>query len=131
MDKILIVDDSSLARTFVIRCFEVAGVTADNFVEASDGAKALDYINNNEVSLVVSDLNMPNIDGAHLSNEIKANKKSKHIPIVIITSAGSDEQVEELKEIGVNVVMSKPISPNDIIDNVLPLINMGASTNDY
>lgn len=115
MKTILIVDDSSTARIFIKRCLEIAGLRGSNFLEASDGNKALEIIAREPIDIVFSDLNMPNMDGKQLLKEIKWGKGGTDIPVFIVSSASSPAKEIELIAAGAEAVISKPISPASII----------------
>lgn len=115
MKNIIIADDSALARSFIIKCIEIAGIEDAQFHEAEDGSKVLELIENNIPDLILTDLNMPNVDGIDLVEKIKGNSEWADIPIVLITSAGNTEEREQLLSMGVKEILSKPLTPTKII----------------
>lgn len=117
MKRIVLVDDSSTARMFIRRCLEIAGCQGAEFAEAGNGKEALTLLKTGtaDFDFVVSDLNMPVLDGKGLLKWIKASPKLHNIPVVIISSSGNPALEKELKEMGAYAVLSKPISPPQLI----------------
>ncbi len=125
MKKIIIADDSALARMFTIRCMEVAGIHDAEYIQAKDGQEVLDLMKEFTPDLLISDLNMPKINGMDLVHHIRSTPQISETPIVIITSAGNSEQRKELIALEVKAILSKPISPKDIIDTITSLLDEG------
>jgi len=111
MKTILVVDDSSVARKIVIRCLKIAGHSDCEFPEAGHGQEALDILKEQEVDLVMTDLNMPIMDGVTLVRKLKASPRLQHIPIVVVSSLLNDAAREQLRERGVDLLLEKPLSP--------------------
>jgi len=112
--RIVIVDDSGTARMFIRRCVEMAGCTEATFIEAKNGKEALSSLKEHGADLVLTDLNMPVMDGETLLEWIKASPKLHDIPVVMITSAGNPAKEQELLGRGAFTVMSKPVSPAEL-----------------
>lgn len=111
-NKILVVDDSATSRMIIIRCFKIAGFTESSFFEAENGLDALTFFENkNSVDLIVTDINMPKMDGHNLIKKLKIDEETKMIPIVIISSMEEEASVGELNKMGIKGVIKKPISP--------------------
>jgi two-component system chemotaxis response regulator CheY len=108
---ILLADDSAMARMFIKRCFEIAGAWDAEFLEAKDGEEALELTGTNDVDLVVTDLNMPVMDGTAYVRTIYENPDIYQGPIVVVTSLQNEAKEAELLGYGVHSVLSKPISP--------------------
>lgn len=114
--KILLVDDAATARMFIRRCFEVIGLWDATFLEASDGKEGLKVAKENDVDLIVTDLNMPNMDGTSFVRRAKGSPKLHEVPIIVITSLKNEAKEKELIDMGVLAVLSKPIAPPSISD---------------
>ncbi|HEB88591.1 MAG TPA: response regulator [Deltaproteobacteria bacterium] len=111
MKTILVVDDSSVARKIVIRCLKIVGHSEAEFPEAGHGQEALDILREREVDLVVTDLNMPVMDGVTLVRKLKASPRFQHIPVVVVSSLLNEAAREKLRERGVDLMVEKPLSP--------------------
>ena len=115
--KILLVDDSATSRMIIKRCFTIAGFQNSDFFEAEDGLDALTFFEeNNTVDLIVTDLNMPKMDGNNLIKKLRINEETKNIPIVIISSMGDEFDEKQLNELNIVGIIKKPISPSKIIE---------------
>ncbi len=114
--RVVIADDSALARMFLRRCLEITGLNDAEFVEAADGAEALDKLKEVPTDLLVTDLTMPDVDGLELIRRISASPRLIGTPILVVTSAGNESQREELLNLGVVAILSKPINPPVVAD---------------
>ncbi len=116
IQTILITDDSKTARMVARRCLEIAGYQDAEFLEAADGEKALELAEAHQVDLLVTDLNMPNLDGMALLKLIKANPRLTDLPVMVISSLGNQAKVEELLQLGAFAVLGKPVSPAAVME---------------
>lgn len=114
LENILIADDSATARMIIRRCLEIAGCRDTNFLEAKDGREALQLARQNSLSLLVTDINMPNMDGRTLLKNVKASPKLTDLPVLVISSASSTVVERELLEKGAFAVVKKPVTPASI-----------------
>jgi len=111
MPNVLIVDDSSTARMLVRRCLTICGYRADQTFEAEHGRAALDLLKSQAVDLVVSDLNMPVMDGRTLLRFMRSSPRLNAIPVVVVSSLINEAAEEELRGMGATAVIRKPLSP--------------------
>ena len=121
--RVIIADDSALARMFLRRCLEISGLSEAEFIEVGNGLEALDVLKENEVDLVVTDLTMPQMGGVDLMRNIASMDKLKDLPVLVVTSAGNEEQRKELLELGVSGILSKPIAPpvvSEALEKIFP-----------
>jgi two-component system chemotaxis response regulator CheY len=108
--RIVVVDDSPTVRLSLKKCIEPLG--HEVFV-AEDGLDGLEKVRSHlPVDLVITDINMPRMDGLSFSKELKASPDTKAIPILVITTEGSGKMKEEAKEIGVSGWIVKPFQPD-------------------
>lgn len=115
---IMIVDDSSSVRDVVSIALKGAGY---DVIEASDGKDALAKLNGQKVHLIVSDVNMPNMDGISLVKEVKQHPQYKFIPIMMLTTESQDAKKEEGKEAGAKAWLVKPFQPPALLSAVAKL----------
>ena len=115
MTRIVITDDSALARMFVRRCLEIVGPEEAEFIEVSDGQQALEVALTSDVDLIITDLTMPNMDGVELVCNLKEDPSTRDIPVLVITSAGNASQCEEIRARGARI-LTKPITPPMVIE---------------
>jgi two-component system chemotaxis response regulator CheY len=111
MTTIVIADDSATARMMIKRCLEIIGFSEATFFEAENGKEALGLVKQHQVDLLISDLNMPIMDGETLLKWVKASPKLIDLPVLIITSAGNEAKSKQLMEMGAFAVANKPINP--------------------
>ncbi|MBT0587543.1 response regulator [Alteromonas oceanisediminis] len=111
--RVLLVDDSRLARNHIRRVLEGMGLR--KIKEAENGAEALTYIKDHQFDLVVTDYNMPEMDGRELSEFIRFNPETTHIPIIMVTSEAADSaHMTNIQQTGVNALCDKPFEPTEV-----------------
>lgn len=120
MYKILIVEDSSTIRSMIISTLDPMGDY--QFTETESGFEALKALPRDKFDLVITDINMPDINGLELVSFIKKNKAYKDIPLIIVTTEGSDYDIKKGIDLGADAYIVKPFSPGDLQDNVAKLI---------
>ncbi len=118
---VLIVDDSAAIRKILQRMLGQAGVTLGKVVEAGDGVEALERLKAQPVNLILSDINMPNMDGIQLLTELKSKAESKHIPVIMITTEGGEAKVMEALELGAAGYVRKPFTSDQIKEKLVGL----------
>ena len=111
VQTILVVDDSGTARMIIKQCLTIIGLKDKKFLEASNGRDVVEVLKQSSVDLVVTDLNMPVMDGEALLLEIKGSTDWKKIPVIVITSTSNDVREKTLREVGAEAVISKPVNP--------------------
>ena len=97
---ILIVDDSNTMRKIVSRSLRQAGLDCDNLLEAGDGQQALEVLAANKVDLVLSDINMPNMNGIEFLRAKAENPAIKDIPVVMISTETGADIIGEATSLG-------------------------------
>ncbi|KPF47866.1 chemotaxis protein CheY [beta proteobacterium AAP121] len=117
---ILIVDDSSSLRTVVKMALQRAGYEV---VEAADGVQGLAALEaTGKVHLIVSDVNMPNMDGITFVTQVKQHPRHKFVPVVMLTTEGQDAKKEQGRAAGAKAWIVKPFNPPQLLDAVSKLI---------
>ncbi len=112
--NILIVDDSGPMRGVIKKVIRSSGFNVGNFFEAANGTEALDVINEEWLDIVLTDYNMPGMNGLELLEAMKKNELFSSIPVVMVTTEGSDERVEEFIQKGAMEYVKKPFTPQEI-----------------
>ncbi|HSW49185.1 MAG TPA: response regulator [Bryobacteraceae bacterium] len=120
--NILIVDDSAALRKILQRVLRQAEIPLGNLYEAGDGAQALEAMNANGIDLVLSDINMPNMDGLQLLAQIKANPKWQGVRVIMITTEGNQARVMEAVGLGAAGYVRKPFTADQIKEKLLSLL---------
>lgn len=120
--KVLIVDDSSVMRKIVERALRQAGLDLIEVLEASNGAEALAEVQKGALDLILSDINMPVMDGLELLKKLASVESAKGVPVVMITTEGSEARVVEALSAGAKAYLRKPFTPDQVKDRVAPLL---------
>jgi two-component system chemotaxis response regulator CheY len=117
--NILIVDDSSSLRQVVSMALTRAGYEV---TEAGDGQDALDKLDGRKINLIISDVNMPRMDGITFVTQLKQNPRYKFTPVIMLTTEGQDAKKEQGRAAGAKAWIMKPFSPPILLDAVAKLI---------
>ncbi len=124
MDSIraLIVDDSSVMRKIVERSLRQAGINISQVFEAGNGAEALGALQDNKVDLILCDINMPVMDGLEFVKQLATVENAKGVPVVMITTEGSEAHVVQALSAGARGYIRKPFTPDQVKEHVLPVL---------
>lgn len=118
--RFLVVEDSPTMRQLIT--FSLKRIPNSKIVEASDGVDALKKLKENRFDLIVSDINMPLMDGLKLVSMIRSDPAYQSTPIVIVTTEGSQTDREKGLALGANAYLSKPIQTNELLKIVRDLL---------
>lgn len=116
--KVLIIDDSSTMRKIVTRSLRQAGLDFDTILEAGDGQEALQLLAKESVDIILSDINMPNMDGIEFLRQKSANPAIKSIPVVMITTEAGADILAEAKSLGAKGSIKKPFTPEQVSETL-------------
>lgn len=119
MASILTVDDSPSMREMVAYTLASAGHCV---TEAKDGVEALELARKNQFNLVITDINMPNMDGLTLTRELRALSKYKYTPILTLTTESSAEKRQEGRKAGATGWLVKPFNPDQLLNTIRKVI---------
>ena len=120
--RVLIVDDSSVMRKIVERSLRQAGLEGLVVVGAGTGADGLEVLKNQQVHLILSDINMPMMDGLEFLRQIRAQNLAPGVPVVMITTESSEEHVKQAILSGAQGYIRKPFTSEQVKERVLPLL---------
>lgn len=118
---VLIVDDSAAIRKILQRVLKQAEIPVGAVHEAGDGAEALTMLSANKVDLILSDINMPNMDGLELLGKLKGDDALKGVPVIMVSTEGSQAKVLEAVQLGAAGYVRKPFTPEQIKDKLAGL----------
>ena len=121
--RILIVDDSAMMRAMIKRVIKLADVPVESILEATNGAEGLELLKQHDVQLLLTDINMPVMNGAEMLREISLNDRWRNLNRVIISTDGSTVRLEEAEELDVRCYLEKPFSPEVLRDVLNELAN--------
>ena len=109
--QILIAEDSAITRAFLVSVLEEFPQEF-NIIEAASGFEALKQLPREKFDLIITDINMPDINGLELINFVKSNPEYVHIPLIVVTTEGSPRDREKGLALGANEYMVKPVDPS-------------------
>lgn len=120
--RALIVDDSSVMRKIVERSLRQAGVNLTQVLEAGNGAEALAVLEQSQVDLILCDINMPIMDGLEFVKQLAGVPNAKGVPVVMITTEGSESHVVQALSCGARGYIRKPFTADQVKEHVLPVL---------
>ncbi|MEA1969223.1 MAG: response regulator [Thermodesulfobacteriota bacterium] len=120
--SILIVDDSLPMRSVIKRTFKAAGYGNSDFHDAANGKAALELMKNDWIDIVITDYNMPVMNGLDFIKNIKKDDLFKDIPVVVISTEGNEARIKEFMECGAAGYITKPFTPETIRDLITDIL---------
>lgn len=114
MRTIVIADDFPNTRKVIE--FTLSKLGDITFLHANDGKEALQFFDGRKIDLLVSDFNMPNLNGAELAKHVRQMNDYEYIPILILSTEKDEEKKKNAKEIGVTAWIKKPFSSDEFLD---------------
>jgi len=120
--RTLIVDDSSVMRKIVERALRQAGLDLLVVHEAGSGTEGLELLRAKPVDLILSDINMPAMDGLEFLRQVRAQNLAPGVPVVMITTESSEEHVKQAIQDGAQGYIRKPFTAEQVKQRVLPLV---------
>ncbi len=121
--RALIVDDSSVMRKIVERSLRQAGLDPLVVYEAGSGTEGISLLMTKQVDLILSDINMPSMDGLEFLRQIRARNLAPGVPVVMITTESSEVHVKQAILAGAQGYIRKPFTAEQVKERVLPLIH--------
>lgn len=121
--RTLIVDDSAVMRKIVERALRQAGLESLVVHEAGSGTEGLDLLRGQQVDLILSDINMPSMDGLEFLRQIRLQNLAQGTPVVMITTESSEEHVRQAIQAGARGYIRKPFTAEQVKERVLPLVS--------
>jgi two-component system chemotaxis response regulator CheY len=118
----LVVEDSPMMRQLI--SFALSRIRNLSVTEAEDGIAGLKLVNSRKFDIVITDINMPIMDGLKLVRKIRENESYKDVPVVIVTTEGLQEDRDRALALGANAYITKPIQAPEVIETVKKLLNI-------
>lgn len=116
--NIMIVDDSPLMRAFIRKVVHLTGLEVGDFCEAGNGEDALKLLENHWVDLVLTDINMPFMNGEEFVRHMESDELLRNIPIIVVSTDSSHSRIEHMLALGAKGYVSKPFAPEKLRDEV-------------
>ena len=120
--RALIIDDSSVMRKIVERSLRQAGLDLSEVFQAGNGAEALSTLKDSPVDLILCDINMPVMDGIEFIKQLPGVENAKNVPVVMITTEGSEAHVVQALSCGARGYIRKPFTPEQVKEHVVPVL---------
>lgn len=124
--RVMIVDDSRSMRAFVRRVMDLSGFEVDSCLNASNGAEALALLNEQPVDIVLTDINMPEMNVEDFVRQMAEREELRSIPVVVVSTDGTRNRIRRLLDLGAKGYVVKPFSPEALraeLERVLEVEN--------
>jgi two-component system, chemotaxis family, chemotaxis protein CheY len=120
--RCLVVEDSQVMRQLLV--FALQRVRELDVTEADDGVDALRKLAGNRFDIIITDINMPIMDGLKLVKRVRSDETYKNVPIIVVTTEGSQEDRSRALALGANAYITKPIQGPQVVAKVKELLQM-------
>jgi len=120
--NVLIVDDSAAMRNFVRRVLTLSGIELGDCFEASNGKEALSCVSKNWVDVILTDINMPQMNGEEFVRRLSEDEILRAIPVIVVSTDGTDMRMQQMLQLGAKAYVKKPFLPETLrgkLDQVL------------
>jgi two-component system chemotaxis response regulator CheY len=122
MPTALVVEDSPTMRQLIV--FALSRIKGLTCVEADDGVDALKKLSGQRFDIIITDINMPVMDGLKLVKRVRSDEQHKAVPVIIITTEGAEEDRQRALALGANAYVTKPIQAPQVIAQVKSLLKI-------
>lgn len=116
--NVLIVDDSPAMRAFVRRVLDMSGLAVGKYLQAGDGQEALALLRAEWVDVVLTDLNMPTMDGEEFVRLIEADEALRAIPVLVVSTDATESRVRQMMTLGAKGYVTKPFLPETLREEI-------------
>ena len=116
--NIMIVDDSPVMRRFLRKVIQLTGIAVGEYCEAGDGQDALGALQERWMDLILTDINMPRMNGEELVRRLESDETLRDIPVIVVSTDASSERIERMLKLGARGYISKPFLPETLRDEV-------------
>ena len=122
--QLMIVDDSAAMREFILRIITLSGLDVGTCLQASNGQEALDLLRSNWIDIILTDINMPVMNGEEFVCRVKEDELLRTIPVVVISTDGSEHRVQRMMSLGAKGYVQKPFSPEQLRTSMEQLLGV-------
>jgi two-component system, chemotaxis family, chemotaxis protein CheY len=126
---VLIVDDSPAMRSFVKRVLEMSGFDMSDCHEAGNGKEALELLSGEWVDVILTDINMPVMNGQELVQNLAASESLRSIPIIVVSTDRTDDRVHQMMSLGAKGYVKKPFQPEELRSELERVLEAAYATN--
>ena len=118
MFNLLIVDDSPAMRTVIRRVLDISGFDVGDCIEASNGEEALELLRSHWIDVILTDINMPRMDGEQLLRHIEQDPLLRSIPALVVSTDRTENRVHQMLSIGARGYVKKPFTAETLRDEL-------------
>ena len=122
--NVLIVDDSKVVRKIITKTLKLTGISISQIHDAGNGKEALEVMNDEWIDIVFTDINMPVMGGVEMVEKMDKDGLMKTIPVIVISTEGSETRIEQLTKKGVKAYLRKPVTPEELRDVVKDILGI-------
>ena len=126
--NVLIVDDSSSMRNVIKKTLEMSGFDIGQISEAENGQEALAVLEKDWADVILTDVHMPEMDGFAFLKALNTQDVVGETPVVVVTTEGREDRIDELKELGARACINKPFKPEVIKMVLLDVLGVDAES---
>jgi len=122
--NVLIVDDSKVVRKIITKTLKLTGISINEIHDAENGKEALEVMNDEWIDIVFTDINMPVMGGVEMVEKMDKDGLMQTIPVIVISTEGSETRIEQLTQKGVKAYLRKPVTPEKLRDVVKDILGI-------
>lgn len=122
--RVLIVDDSAAMRSFIRRVMEISGFECDVCLEAANGKEALEVLRREWVDLVLTDINMPTMNGEEFVRQLEQDEALRSIPVLVVSTDGTSQRIQQMMTLGARGYLAKPFTPEGLREELERLLEV-------
>lgn len=128
--NLLIVDDSSSMRSIIKKTVQMSGFDVGEYYDGANGAEALEVLKDAWVDVILSDIHMPVMNGLEFLQKIQEDELLKSIPVIVITTEGRKQKLDEAMDLGARACIQKPFTPEQIRQTLTEVLGVEHVTDD-
>ncbi len=122
--RVLIVDDSAAMRSFIRRVMDVSGFDCSVQLEAANGKEALEVLRHEWVDLILTDINMPTMNGEELVRALESDEALRSIPVLVVSTDGTSQRIQQMMTLGAKGYLAKPFTPEGLREELERLLEV-------
>jgi two-component system chemotaxis response regulator CheY len=126
--NVLIVDDSPAMRAFVRRVLDLSGIDVGTSLNAGNGQEALDLLRTQWVDVILTDINMPTMDGEQLLKALEGDEMLRTIPVIVISTDSTQHRVQSMLTLGAKGYVTKPFLPETLREEIEKVLGVFHAT---
>jgi two-component system, chemotaxis family, chemotaxis protein CheY len=125
---VLVVDDSPVMRSFIRRVMTLSGFEVGECYEAADGEEALARLKEHNVDVILTDINMPKMNGEELLQQLESDQRLRSVPALVISTDATKQRILRMLSLGAEGYMTKPFSPEALREELERILGEGNAT---